>query len=441
MEFNVLKKITNNWLQIGNDSIYVDVVLTGNKTIRIGSMPDILKLTGKYSINEDIVVVPDWIFSQGGDNRTGEEFNFWGYAASVKKPPLYIGINENIDQLYSNLKTIYPYYFEPTGRKIVETDWLERYFKSQYLNNENVFRSGNLEIRLLNDQVTISEGGNVLYKSIPSFEKSREYIEKFLAGLSTRFSKKNNEGDFEIKVIGNGNGFVGTTSSFLVKAGNYKIWIDPAAQPAFSLGRFGIHWDEVTHLLITHNHEDHISGFTACLKRAVENNKKIKLITAPGIYKVLVEQFRPLFSDIEKYIDLISVTPEKPLKLGELTIHARWNHHIIPYGTLGLKMKYRSCCWGFSGDNKYDEAIVSELKRDDLKPEWFDDCCLIFHEVDFSNPKTVHTYYEELLKFKQKVKGQLFVYHTDPGLVKAGFQIAQEGKSYILKEGGKIEII
>ncbi len=436
---NKFKKINENWIQIGNESIYVDIIKTSEGFIRIGSMPDISKLTRKYGIEETICIVSDWIFTQGGDNRTGEEFNFWNYAASIKKPPLYIGKKENLNLLYKNLDMIYSYYFDSSGRKIVKTDWLKKYFQSYEITDTmGEFRKGNLEIIFDSNRIVIRDNQRVLYDTLPDFKGYLNFIENTLSRVP-RKRIKNSDNSIEITVIGNGNGFTGTTSSFVATLGNIRIWIDPAPQPAFSLGRAGINWDDITHLLITHNHEDHISGFSACLKRVIDNNTILKLITAPKIYEVLIKQFKPMFENIEKYIELIELSPENPLKLKYYQIEARWNHHIIPYGTLGIKIKTPYNCWGLSGDTKYDEKITEELNRKELEPEWFKDCNMIFHEVDFINPNTVHTYYKELLKMQNKIKTKLFVYHTDKSTLREGFKIAEETKSYYLYKD-KIEI-
>lgn len=436
---NTFEKIDNDWFRIGNPSLYVDIVYTSTGTIRIGSMPDISKLTRKYNINEDIVIVPDWFFSQGGDNRTGEELNFWCYAAALKYPPLYLGHKSDIDALYKNLDMIFSYYFDSSMTRVIKKDWIDKFFRKYKLKDGEVYRKNGVEIRLENEKIIIIDKNKVKYNSSANFDKGDFFIEKTLSSLQRCKKSSNCRDCIEVIVVGNGNGFVGITSSFIVHLRDYLIWIDPCAQPAFSLGKIGIHWDDVTHLLITHNHEDHISGFTACLKRAVDKGKTVKIITAPNIYQILLKQFRLLFPDIEKYLDLIPLTPEKSCTLGNYKIEARWNHHIIPYGTLGLKISSKSNCWGFSGDTKYDEKIIKVLKRKELEPEWFENCDVLFHEVDFKSPKTVHTYYKELQKLETNFSGKLFVYHTDVKGLKKGFTIAEEGRRYLLNKG-KLEI-
>ncbi len=427
-----ITKINDYLFRIGNKSIFVDFVHTSIGIVRIGSMPDISKLTRKYKIEEDVVVVPDWSVSQNGDNRTGEEFYFWRNALLPIKPRIFVGKNSNLDTLYRNIDMVFSYYFDSSMTIIIKKKWLYKLFIKTELENEKVYRKDNVEIRFENEKIIIIDNNKIKYEDSPVFSESSALIEKSLS-LIPRFKKNSN--CMEVIVVGNGNGFVGTSSSFVVKLGDSLVWIDPCSQPAFSLGNVGIHWDDVTNILITHNHEDHILGFSACLKRAIDKRNKLKLITAPAIYETLVKQFNPLFNDINKYIELIPLTPDKSITVSDHKIEARWNHHIIPYGTLGLKISGKANCWGFSGDTKYDEKIIASLNKKKLEPEWFENCNLVFHEVDFESSKSVHTYYKELLKLENKIRGKLFVYHTDSIKVKEGFNMALKGRRYILSNG------
>jgi ribonuclease BN (tRNA processing enzyme) len=435
-KFNGIIKVSEDWFRIGNVSIFVDIVSTSIGIIRIGSMPDISKLLRKYRIKENMVIVPDWYVSQGGDNRTGEEFCFWSSSSFHNYSRIFVGKKSNIDKLYRNLDMVFSYYFDSSMTRVIKKRWLNKLFIRAELKNEAVYNKGNVEIKFEDEKIIIIDNNRIKYESKQVFYESDMFIEKILS-LVPRYKTSSNS--MEITVVGNGNGCIGTASSFILKLGDHMLWIDPCAQPAFSLGKVGIHWDSVSHILITHNHEDHILGFTACLKRAIDKRKKIKLITAPSIYEILLRQFNTLFHDIEKYIEFISLTPYNSITLGDSKIEARWNHHIIPYGTLGIKLTRKGSCFGFSGDTKYDEKIIALLKRKELEPKWFESCDVVFHEVDFESYKTVHTNYKELLKFKKKINAKLFVYHADSNKVRGGLNMALEGRKYILNNK-KLEV-
>ena len=183
--------------------------------------------------------------------------------------------------------------------------------------------------------------------------------------------------------------------------------------------------------MITHNHEDHVQGISACLSRAAHLNRPLHLITAKSVFKVLRQQFLGLFPDFDRWVRFTPIVPGRPLKLGKMVLNARWNHHILPYGTLGLKVTAGGKTFGFSGDTKLDETINAVLNRDELLPQWFRECSLVFHEVSFDHPMGVHTHWKEVQKLQNVLNCQVLGYHTSaPG--QSPLSLAREGKTYCL---------
>jgi ribonuclease BN (tRNA processing enzyme) len=235
----------------------------------------------------------------------------------------------------------------------------------------------------------------------------------------------------EVTAIGTGNGFTDIVSSFVVRAGKEVIWIDPCGYPASALARYNIHWDDISHILISHNHEDHVQGFSACLKRAEYTGKILNLITSASIYRILKKQFWLLCPEFEKYVNFIPITPRKSVQIGAIELKCRWNHHFLPFGTLGFKFSAGGKTFGFSGDTKFDESINAILKRDELLPQWFESCALVFHEVDFNSPGSVHTHWKQLEKLQQTISAQVLCYHT-PVLDNGPLPQVVEGRTYHL---------
>jgi ribonuclease BN (tRNA processing enzyme) len=95
-----------------------------------------------------------------------------------------------------------------------------------------------------------------------------------------------------------------------------------------------------------------------------------------------------------------------------------------------MKLIWKGRSVGFSGDTKYDEAVISRLNRPELTAEWFADCDLVFHEVELVRPPSVHSYYTEVLKLARQLPGRLVVYHTFGNT--APLEMAQEGHWYDL---------
>ncbi len=404
-----LTALDANVTRLEYGALYTDFVKTSRGLLRVGSMPDISKLTYRLNLLEDAVVLPEWSVNQAGDNYTGEEFVLWRAQVYGSRPKKYIGSFQNVEIMHHNLDAIFSYYFDEKRIRIVRKPWLKQWVLKK--GTCGVYRDHDLEIRFTSGNLAVYDHGRALYDGL-AFSPATK-TDTIINEVLSRIQRDGRHRDhLEITAVGNGNGFVGTTSSFLLRFGRKALWIDPCAQPAHALACIGVHWDDVTDILISHNHEDHIAGFSACLKRCIDHRKKLRLISAPSIYRVLCEQYSRLFPDMKNHVDFNAIVPGKPISLDGVMIEARWNHHFLPYGTLGLKFEAGGRKWGFSGDTKFDTGINRFLKRPELYESWFCDCDLVFHEVDFEHPHGVHSYWKEVAKIQDAIQGKMLVYHT-----------------------------
>ncbi len=428
MTSSLLRELSAKVQRIEYCGMFVDLVRTSRGTVRVGSMPDVTKFMTEHGFREEIVVVPGWEVSQAGDNRTGEEFVLWQSQIRGGILKEYVGLKHNVEQLHRNLERIFPYFFDDKNLSVERKDWLGKWF---HLNVAGpVYRNGELEICFEDGDIVISDAGEVLYRRNDFWpaESPDTAIENLLKTIPR---DRKTRSHLEVLPVGCGNGVYGTTANTIVRFGEYVIWIDPCGYPAHTLARHGVHWDDVTHFLFTHNHEDHVQGFTACLQRARKYNRKLKLILAENVFRVLADLYYPLFPDLEEYVEVFPLQPGVPLLLGPIQIDSRWNHHILPYGTIGLKISAGGRCFGYSGDTKYDEQINEVLDRAELEAEWFSSCDLVFHEIEFDNPDSVHTHWKQVESLQEKISGRVLGYHCF-FLANSPFPLAEEGRWYVL---------
>lgn len=406
----------------------VDLVATSKGIIRLGSMPDIAKFLVEHDIHEEMVVVPHWQSSLAGDNRCGEEFILWHGNFLGRRAKKYLGLPHNVLALAHHLGRIFPYFFDEKGLEIVHKKWLANWFIPVFA--DPLYRDGDLKLDFTGQNILIYQGGQLVYDylALAAAENTDEDIQALLASVARdgRFCK-----DLEIQAIGCGNGFYGTVANSIVRFNDTVIWIDPCGYPAHTLARHGLHWDDITHYLFTHNHEDHVQGFSACIARAKKLQKKIKILAAKPVFDLLMELYQPLYPDLASLTRLMPLIPGVELELDGMKIESRLNHHILPYGTLGLKISAGGSCLGYSGDTKYDEKINAILQRKELSASWFAPCDLIFHEIDFDNPEGVHTHWQQVARLQSQVSGRVLGYHSkNPPL--PPFALAREGRCYRL---------
>jgi hypothetical protein len=404
-----LSSLSDKVKRIENCGLFVDLIKTSKGTIRVGSMPDISKYLEHYGFREETVIVPDWEGSMCGDNRTGEEFVLWRAQVKTDIGKNYVGSPANLEQMRGNLDETFSYFFDAERIGIVRKTWLDNWFIKKPATS--LYTDGSLDILFDGGNILVRDQGTSVYnrKELPQGTSPDAAVEEILATVQKDSASRE---DLEITAIGTGNGFTGTVSSFVVRFSDTVIWIDPCGYPAWSLAQHGIHWDDITHILITHNHEDHIQGFSACLKRAEYTEKPIQLITGRAILEVLRRQFKPLCPQFDRMIHFSPISPRNPLQLGSLQLHCRWNHHFLPYGTLGLKFSAGGKVFGFSGDTKLDERINRILMKKPLLPEWFASCDLLFHEVDFDSPLSVHTHWKQVERLAKIIPATILCYHA-----------------------------
>ncbi|UZP66684.1 MBL fold metallo-hydrolase [Desulfovibrio mangrovi] len=426
-----LSQLTGQVQRIDHGGLHVDLVRTSKGTVRIGSMPDIAKFLKEHGFREETVVVPDWEVSLAGDNRTGEEFILWHAQVRGGLRKEYVGLPENMEQVQHHLGRIFPYFFDEKRLSIVRKKWLGNWFHPNAA--DPLYRNGDLEIRCGAGNIVLADGGRVVYDrtDLAPAGNADDAIEALLATVPRDGAERD---CLEVIPVGCGNGFHGTVANTVVRYGRHVIWIDPCGYPAHALARHNIHWDDITHFLFTHSHEDHVQGFTVCVQRARKYGRKLNLLVTDSMFRLLLDFYTPLFPDLKEHVNVLPLHPATPLQLGPVKIESRWNHHILPYGTLGLKISAGGRTFGYSGDTKYDEAINRILNRKELTAEWFAACDLVFHEIDFDNPHSVHTHWKQVESLQRAISGRVLGYHT-PYLANSPFPLAEEGRRYVLDGG------
>jgi ribonuclease BN (tRNA processing enzyme) len=421
-----IRQVADGVVRLGDELASVDMVRTSRGWVRVGAMPEIAKLARATRIASHYVVVRPGRLTEVGDGVTGEEFICWSSINAAMFAGEYLGSPADLQILRQYLEPAVPYFFDEEQLHIVRRDWLETLYYPQPLDEGGVRRFGAVEIRVTGELVEIREGSTRLYRggcSDPA-EVARR-VDEALA----RIPRDEKPADrLELLVVGSGNGHATNASSFLLRYADRRVWLDPSARPHETLGAVGVHWDDVTDVVISHIHEDHWGGLTACLARARRLHRKIRLYATRESLAALQLRLGDRVPDWAALVDFHAVAPGQRVRIGEADWEFRLNHHILPSGTLGLKVRLDGRCLGISGDTKYDEAILARLGRSELTAEWFADCHLVFHEVELARPWAVHSFFPEVEKLAQKIPGRLVVYHT-AGNTKP-LEMAQDGRWY-----------
>ncbi len=234
----------------------------------------------------------------------------------------------------------------------------------------------------------------------------------------------------KVTFLGVGSAFsnINGSSNILVESGDVKWLIDCSFTCPGSLKKFGLSLKDITHILITHLHSDHISGLeqVAFITRLV-HKKAPTLVTTESLMDRL---WRNSLSGGLKYIE---ETPgdSDPQTLSDFfvprpVVPGQWFHpdgnpglrarihltdHVKGVETYGLEVEEtpggRDKRFFFSGDARFDRKSIIEGVRS---------CSLLFHDCqlfDFGmdNRGGVHTSYNQLKRLPASTRRHVWLYH------------------------------
>lgn len=267
-----------------------------------------------------------------------------------------------------------------------------------------------------------------------------------------------NDGNLELVFIGVGSAFSKTlyNTNLLIIKGNQHLLVDfgttgPAALPAVT----GLDLSDITHILPTHSHCDHIGG----IEQLALWNRYIAMpaMGKPKLTMIISEEYQHILwnmslrggmewneineegesLDFNDYFEVIRPTlvhnlprPTFEVNLGGIHIELFGTNHIPEQATdarnafitYGMLIDNRIF---FSGDTKFDRSLI-ELYAERSQ--------VMFHDTSFM-PNPVHASLDELRTLSPEIKDKMFLVHYGDAWQDkdvSGFAgLAKQGMHYI----------
>ena len=168
--------------------------------------------------------------------------------------------------------------------------------------------------------------------------------------------------ELTLQFIGGSDGFdpAGITTCFIAfldpKHQTRVTLFDTAAYLRQRLGNLGISPYQISEVVLSHLHEDHLAGLPELL---LMGNSRIRLLTSTIIYQSLLRVLGAIMdrptADVAALFDHIPLDPGEPIDLEGRTFEAMYAVHTIPTIAVRVGDLY------YSGDMRYDENWFEEL--------------------------------------------------------------------------------
>lgn len=153
----------------------------------------------------------------------------------------------------------------------------------------------------------------------------------------------------------------------LVRGATTNLLVDVAGSPAQRLAQVGIGPHEIDHILLTHNHPDHIYGFPILMLNAWMAGRRASLHvygladairSAKALMNAVSFREWPNFFKIKYHVVAINSKATLP-RIDEFEICAMHGKHFVP--TMGLRVTNRVTgkCFAYSADTSPHENIVA----------------------------------------------------------------------------------
>ncbi len=176
--------------------------------------------------------------------------------------------------------------------------------------------------------------------------------------------------EITLQFIGGSDGFDpnGITTCFLAYLGatghSQATLFDVAAYLRVRLGNLGISPSQISEVVLSHLHEDHLAGLPELL---LLGEHRVRLLTSGVVYQSLLRVLAAMLAvseaEAQALFDYYPLDPGRPVMLEGRRFESIYAIHSIPT----LAVRVNSLC--YSGDMRYDEAWFEELSEDGILTE------------------------------------------------------------------------
>jgi ribonuclease BN (tRNA processing enzyme) len=234
------------------------------------------------------------------------------------------------------------------------------------------------------------------------------------------------------------------SSGYFVEAGKARVMMDCGAGTVHALARYGVDWEAMTHLFISHFHADHI-GELASLFFAFRHGMKtirtepLTLIAPHGIERVihhLKEAFGERIFTPKFPFNILPIESGKHLPLNDdCILSVEKTPHTEESLAVRIQQKERSI--SYTGDTEYSAALA----------QFFQGTSLLISECSFRQRKegVRHMSIDDVAQLAKQAQAESllvthFYFDVDEEKLKKELQGTYTGNIFVGKDGMSIKV-
>lgn len=163
------------------------------------------------------------------------------------------------------------------------------------------------------------------------------------------------------------------SAGYFVETSGLKIMLDCGAGTVHALAKYGIEWQQMTHLFISHFHVDHIGElaplFFAFRHGLTGERKQPLTLIAPSGFEQLLTNLKAAFGEktfAPKFpLQVRLVTANESLSIGEecKLLVAKTPH---TEESLAVRIEHRGKAIGYTGDTDFSDSLIPFFGQADL---------------------------------------------------------------------------
>ncbi|SRR6266404_3580323 len=234
------------------------------------------------------------------------------------------------------------------------------------------------------------------------------------------------------------------SAGYFVELPDAGVMMDCGAGTVHSLARYGLPWEQMTHLFVSHFHVDHVGELAALVFAfryglTTDREQPFTIVGPRGLDRVMDGLEMAFGSEVFKTkfpFNLRMVDSGEQIELGnDSTLSVIKTPHTLESLAVRIESRGRTLC--YTGDTAYDDALACFFQGADV----------LISECSFREPRegVPHLSIKEVAQLASRADASRliathFYFDVDEAALKSELSAAYAGEVFIASDGFSVEV-